>query len=295
MPKPKLFDGVATALVTPFRDGAPDLTSLKRLVRYQIDRGADALVIAGTTGEAPTLTALEKLRCVSAAAEAAEGRVPIIAGTATNDTTYSVRLSRLASREGADAILAVTPYYNRPTPEGLIRHFLTLAEEAGKPILLYNVPSRTGSDLPDAVYEALAGHPAVAGVKEASGSVSRVSVLIERYRDRLPVYSGNDDITLPILAVGGAGVVSVVSNLFPTEVHELCRQWAAGNREEAFRLHRMLFPLARALFAEPNPIPVKAAMVELGFCSSELRLPLTPACEETVRRLRDAMAGIMGE
>ena len=187
MKKAKLFEGVATALVTPFHDGAADLASLRRLVRYQIGHGADALVIAGTTGEAPTLSALEKLRCVSAAAEASEGRVPIIAGTTTNDTAYSLRLSRLACREGADAVLAVAPYYNRPTTTGLICHFRTLADEIGKPILLYNVPSRTGCELTDAVYDALADHPLVAGIKEASGSVSRAAALIERYGDRLPV------------------------------------------------------------------------------------------------------------
>ncbi len=292
--KPILFTGVATALVTPFREGSVDYAALRRLTAYQIDRGVDALVVCGTTGESPTLTPLEKLRCVAAVVGEANGRVPVIAGTATNDTSYSAKLSRLAAKEGADGILAVAPYYNRPTPEGMAAHFKTIAERADKPLILYNVPSRTSSDIPMDTYEALADHPLIVGVKEASGSISKASELASRFRGRLAVYTGNDDQTLPALAVGAKGVISVVSNLFPYEMHLLCALWEAGKTEECLALHRELLPLMKAVFAESNPIPVKAAMAELGFCSPELRLPLTPAKPETLEKLRNAMDGLLG-
>lgn len=292
--KPILFTGVATALVTPFSDGRVDYIALKRLASYQMDHGADALVVCGTTGEAPTLTALEKLRCVTAVAEAVNGRIPVIAGTTTNDTGYSVRLSRLACREGADGILAVTPYYNRPMSEGLTSHFLSLADEVGKPLIVYNIPSRAGCEVKNDTYDALADHPLIVGIKEASGSLSRASELAARYEGKLAVYSGNDDQTLPTLAVGGKGVISVVSNLFPYEMHLLCRLWEEGKTAECLTLHRQLLPLMKAVFAETNPIPVKAAMDVLGFCSAEVRLPLTAAKPETLAKLTEAMAGLLG-
>ena len=292
--KPNLFRGVATALVTPFWEGRVDYAALRRLTAYQIDRGVEALVVCGTTGEAPTLTTLEKLRCVAAVVGEADGRVPVIAGTATNDTSYSAKLSRLAVKEGADGILAVAPYYNRPTAEGLTAHFKTIAETAEAPVILYNVPSRTGSDIPMETYEALADHPLIAGVKEASGSISKASELASRFKGRLAIYTGNDDQTLPALAVGAEGVISVVSNLFPYEMHLLCALWREGKADECLTLHRELLPLMKALFLESNPIPVKAALAELGFCSPELRLPLTPAKPETLERVRSAMKGLLG-
>jgi len=292
--KPILFQGVATALVTPFSEGRVDYAALKRLTAYQIDHGADALVVCGTTGETPTLTALEKLRCVAAVVEASDKRVPIIAGTTTNDTGYSVKLSRLAAREGIDGILAVAPYYNRPMSEGLIDHFRAIAEGAEKPLVLYNVPSRTGCEIKTDTYDALADHPLMVGIKEASGSISRASELAARYEGRLAVYSGNDDQTLPALAVGGKGVISVVSNLFPYEMHLLCRLWAEGKTAECLALHRQLLPLMKAVFVESNPIPVKAAMEALGFCSAEVRLPLTAAKPETLAKLAEAMAELLG-
>ena len=292
--KPILFRGVATALVTPFSDGRVDYAALKRLTAYQIDRGADALVVCGTTGEAPTLTAIEKLRCIATVAETANQRVPVIAGTTTNDTGYSVKLSRLAAREGISGILAVAPYYNRPMSEGLAEHFRRIAEEAEKPLIVYNIPSRTGCEVKNDTYDALADHPLIVGVKEASGSISRASELAARYEGRLAVYSGNDDQTLPTLAVGGKGVISVVSNLFPYEMHLLCRLWVEGKTAECLALHRELLPLMKAVFAETNPIPVKAAMEVLGFCSAEVRLPLTAAKPETLAKLTEAMAGLLG-
>ncbi len=292
--KCNLFTGVATALVTPFRDGKVDYIALRRLAAYQIDRGVDALVVCGTTGESPTLTPLEKLRCVAAVVGEANGRVPVIAGIATNDTSYSAKLSRLAAKEGADGILAVAPYYNRPTPEGMAAHFKAIAERAEKPLILYNVPSRTSSDILMATYDALADHPLIVGVKEASGSISKASELTSRFEGRLAVYTGNDDQTLPALAVGAKGVISVVSNLFPYEMHRLCELWWEGKIKECLALHRELLPLMKAIFTESNPIPVKAAMAELGFCSPELRLPLTPAKPETLARVKEAMKGLLG-
>ena len=292
--KSLLFSGVGTALITPFSDGKVDYAALKRLCAYQADRGADALIVCGTTGEAPTLTAIEKLHVVATACEAVGGKIPVIAGTTTNDTTYSMRLSRLAVKEGADGILAVTPYYNRPTAEGLLAHFKAIAETCERPVLLYNIPLRACCEISDAVYDGLAGHPLIAGIKEASGSVSRAASLVASYGDDLPLYSGNDDLTLPILSVGGKGVISVASNLFPAEMHILCECWERGKVSECLALYRDLLPLMHALFLETNPIPVKAAMAHLGFCSAEIRLPLTEAKPSSVERLVKAMKPLLG-
>lgn len=290
----ELFRGAATALVTPFSDGGVDYRALKRLAGYQVSHGADALVVCGTTGESPTLSALEKLRCVSAVCEEVGGRIPVIAGTGTNDTGFSARLSHLACREGADAVLAVAPYYNRPTADGMTGHFLKIAESCGRPLILYNVPSRTGSDIPDAVLESLCKTGAVCGIKEASGSVSRAARIIGRYGKYIDLYSGNDDLTLPLLSIGAKGVISVASNLLPLELHELCRLWFEGRHGECERLYYELLPLMTALFAESNPIPVKAAMAHLGFCSGEVRLPLTAAKPETVAELVTSLKPLLG-
>ncbi len=290
----ELFRGAATALVTPFRSGAVDYAALKRLAEYQVDHGADALVVSGTTGEAPTLSALEKLKCVSAVAEAVRGRVPVIAGTGTNDTGFSSRLSKLAAREGADAILAVAPYYNKPTGEGMIRHFTKIAEASGKPVIVYNIPSRTGCDISDDTYEALARSGTVCGIKEASGSVSRAAELIRRFGDRLDLYSGNDDLTLPLLSVGAKGVISVASNVLPLEMHLLCSLWFDKKFDECRALYYELLPFMHALFRESNPIPVKAAMDYLGFCGGELRLPMTPAKPETAENIVKCLKPLLG-
>lgn len=279
-----LFKGAATALITPFKDGKVDTPTLKKLVEFQINQGIDALVVCGTTGEAPTLTQKEKIEITSAAAEVSAGRVPIIAGTTCNDTASSVELSREAVREGADGILAVTPYYNRPGASGLLRHFLSIAEGAGKPTILYNIPSRTGCDIPDSVYEGFASHPMAAGVKEASGSISKCAYITSRFGSSLPLYSGNDDMTLPVLALGGVGVISVVSNIFPKEMATLCALYET-DKKACLSLFNRFVPLMRSLFTETNPMPIKSAMMKMGLCSGELRLPLTRAsakCEETL-------------
>lgn len=280
--KNPLFKGAATALITPFSDGKIDIKALKKLTEFQIEEGIDALVVCGTTGEAPTLTRKEKIEITAAVAEVSNGRVPVIAGTTCNDTASSVELSREAVSVGADGILAVTPYYNRPGASGLLRHFLTIAEGAGKPTILYNIPSRTGTDIPDSVYDGFASHPMAAGVKEASGSISKCAYIASRFGSELPLYSGNDDMTLPVLAIGGYGVISVVSNMFPKQMSRLCKLYET-DREECLKLYHRFIPLMRSLFTETNPMPIKSGMEKLGICRSELRLPLTRAsskCEE---------------
>ncbi len=282
--KKMLFKGTATALITPFKDGEIDISALKKLTEYQIEQGISALVVCGTTGEAPTLSRKEKIKCVSAVCEASNGRVAVIAGATTNDTASSVELSIEAVKEGADGILAVTPYYNRPSASGLLRHFLSIAEGAGKPTILYNIPSRTGSDIQDSVYEGFSTHPMAAGVKEASGSISKCAYIVSRFGESLPLYSGHDDMTLPVLSIGGVGVISVVSNLFPYQMSRLCSLYE-DNVDECRKLYLDFVPLMRSLFTETNPMPVKSGMAYMGLCSGEVRLPLTRAssqCEKTL-------------
>ncbi len=283
MKKP-LFKGAATALITPFQNGKIDIPTLKKLTEFQISEGIDAIVVCGTTGEAPTLTKKEKIQITEVVCEVSNGRVPIIAGTTCNDTASSVELSREAVRAGADGILAVTPYYNRPGSSGLLRHFLTIAEGVGAPTILYNIPSRTGCDIPDSVYDGFSSHPMAAGVKEASGSISKCAYIASRFGSELPLYSGNDDMTLPVVSIGGYGVISVVSNMFPKEMSELCKLYET-DKKKCLTLYHRFIPLMRALFTETNPMPIKSGMEKLGLCRSELRLPLTRAsskCEETL-------------
>ena len=292
--KKLLFKGTATALITPFNNGKIDIGAMKRLTEFQIEQGISALVVCGTTGEAPTLSRKEKIECVSAVCEAANGRVPIIAGATTNDTASSVELSKEAVKEGADGILAVTPYYNRPSASGLLRHFLSIAEGAGKPTILYNIPSRTGSDIPESVYEGFSLHPLAAGVKEASGSISKCAYIASRYASSLPLYSGNDDMTIPVLSIGGVGVISVVSNLFPYQMSRLCSLYES-DREECLKLYLDFVPLMRSLFTETNPMTVKSGMSYTELCSEEVRLPLTRASAECERVLFSQIDRFVGK
>lgn len=224
----ELFRGAATALVTPFSDGGVDYRALKRLAGYQVSHGADALVVCGTTGESPTLSALEKLRCVSAVCEEVGGRIPVIAGTGTNDTGFSGKAVASCLPGGSRRRACRGAVLQPPTADGMTGHFLKIAESCGEPLILYNVPSRTGSDIPDAVLESLCKTGAVCGIKEASGSVSRAARIIGRYGKYIDLYSGNDDLTLPLLSIGAKGVISVASNILPLELHELCRLWFEG-------------------------------------------------------------------
>ena len=275
MTKNPIFCGAATALVTPLNEKGVDYAQLERLINWQIDEGIDGLVIAGTTGEGSTLTDEEHRELFEKAIQMIDGRVPAIAGTGSNDTAYAVDLTKCACELGYDGMLVVTPYYNKATQNGLIKMFTTIADASTKPLIVYNVPSRTGVDIAPATYAALADHPQIQAIKEASGNLSKVAETAHLVGDKLDIYSGNDDQIIPILSLGGAGVISVLSNPMPKVTSRMCHAFFEGKIEEARKLQLNLIPLINALFCEVNPIPVKAAMAAMGFCEDYLRLPLT--------------------
>ena len=271
-----IFRGAATALVTPLTEQGIDYPQLGRLIDWQIDEGIDALVICGTTGEGSTLTDQEHRSAIAYAVERAAGRVPVIAGTGSNDTAYAIELTRFACEVGADACLVVTPYYNKATQNGLVAMYNAIADASTKPLILYNVPSRTGVGIQPATYLKLAEHPNIAAIKEANGNISAIVETRALVGDKLDIYSGNDDEIVPILSMGGLGVISVLSNLLPKETSQICHKFFAGDVAGAAKMQCQYLPLIRALFSEVNPIPVKAAMAAMGFCEDYLRLPLTP-------------------
>ena len=269
-----IFQGVATALITPFVNGEVDYIRLGRLIDFQIGRGIDALVITGTTGESSTLSDDEHRQILKFAIEKADGRVPMIAGTGSNDTRHAIDMSKYACDLGYDALLVVTPYYNKATPTGLIKSYTAIADASSKPIILYNVPTRTCCNISLPVYQELAKHERIVAVKEASGNLSAITELAAECGDLLDIYSGNDDQTLSLLALGGKGVISVVSNIIPTEMTELCRAWFEGDVTKSRDIQFKYLGLMKAMFWEVNPIPVKTAAELMGFCSSEMRLPM---------------------
>ena len=271
-----IFKGIATALITPFRDGQVDYEAMGRLIDWQIESGINALVICGTSGEGPTLTDAEHRECIRFAVERAAGRVPIIAGTGSNDTAYAISLTKYACEVGADAMLVVTPYYNKATQSGLVASFNAIADASTKPLIVYNVPSRTGCGIKPETYARMAEHTNIAAIKEANGDISSVVATRALVGDRLDIYSGNDDQIVPILSMGGMGCISVLSNVLPRETVEICDRFFAGDVAGAAALQCKYLPLINALFCEVNPIPVKAAMAAIGFCENSLRLPLTP-------------------
>lgn len=280
-----VFRGAATALVTPFRGGEVDFDALGRLIERQIECGIDALVICGTTGESATLSDREHREVLSFALDVVGGRVPMIAGTGSNDTAHAIETSRFASSIGYDALLVVTPYYNKATEEGLVRSFSAIADASDAPIILYNVPSRTSCNISLPVYRELSKHPNIVGVKEASGNIGAIAELFAECGGDFDIYSGNDDQTLPLLSLGGAGVISVVSNVIPAEMASLCRAWFNGDIAECRRLHEKYLGLMKAMFCEVNPIPVKTALSLMGLCGGEMRLPLCEMAEATKERL----------
>ena len=286
-----IFKGAATALITPLTAEGVDYERFGRLIDWQIDQGVDALVIAGTTGEGSTLTDEEHRAVLKYSVERAAGRVPIIAGTGSNDTDYAVSLTKFACDVGADAMLVVTPYYNKATQKGLIQMYTAIADASTKPLILYNVPSRTGVGIEPATYAALADHPMIAAIKEANGNISKIMETAALVGDRLDIYSGNDDQVTPILSAGGAGVISVLSNLMPRETSEMCHRWFRGDIEGSLKMQLDYLPLINALFCEVNPIPVKAAMAAMGWCENFLRLPLTTMEPEHEAKLLDLMRG----
>lgn len=284
-----IFRGVATALITPLNESSIDFSAFARLIDWQIAAGVAALVIAGTTGEGSTLTDEEHRAAVRFAVEHTAGRVPVIAGTGSNDTAYAVDLTKYCCEVGADAMLVVTPYYNKATQNGLIKMYTTIADASTKPLILYNVPSRTGVNIQPKTCAALADHPNIAAIKEASGNISQIVELASLVGDRMDIYSGNDDQITPILAMGGAGVISVLSNVLPRRTAEICDRFFSGDVAGSAELQCELLPLINALFGEVNPIPVKAAMAAMGWCENYLRLPLTPMEPEHERVLLDLM------
>ena len=284
-----IFRGAATALITPLDERGVDFDRLGRLIDWQIDEGIDALVICGTTGEASTLTDKEHRNAIAYAVERTNGRVPVIAGTGSNDAAYAIELTRFACETGADACLVVTPYYNKATQNGLVAMYSAIADASTKPLILYNVPSRTGTAIQPATYVKLAQHPNIAAVKEASGNISAIVETKALAGDQLDIYSGNDDEIVPILSMGGLGVISVLSNLLPKETSRLCHKFFEGDVAGAAAMQCQYLKLIRALFSEVNPIPVKAAMAAMGFCEDYLRLPLTPMEDAHRQVLLDEM------
>ena len=272
--KKSIFTGAGTAIITPFKNGKVDYVSFKKIIEDQINGGVDSIVVAGTTGEAATLTHEEHCQCIDFVVKEVDGRIPVIAGTGSNDTAYANELSQYACAAGADALLLVTPYYNKATPKGLIKNFLETADKTNKPIILYNVPSRTGCNISTAVYKELAKHERIVAVKEASGNISAIAELIAECGDYLDVYSGNDDQIVPIMSLGGKGVISVLSNVLPRETHELCQLCLDGNFKDAAKMQLDYLKFINTLFCEVNPIPVKTAMSLIGLCEEEMRLPL---------------------
>lgn len=288
--KNKIFEGVATALVTPMNDDTTvNYDRLKSLVNEQIEGGVDALVICGTTGEKATLRYDEHVKVIEVAVAAANKRVPIIAGTGSNDTVYSVELCDDAEKAGADAFLMTTPYYNKTSQNGLIAHYNYIADRVNKPIILYNVPSRTGMTIKPETYKELSKHQNIVAVKEANGDLSSVAETKYLCGDDLDIYSGNDDQTVPIMSVGGIGVISVLSNIMPTYMHELCYNYLQGNKQKATEMQVKAIGIMNAMFCDVNPIPVKEAMNILGLNVGPLRLPLYPTSDKNIELIKSKL------
>lgn len=271
-----VFKGAATALVTPLNENGIDYENFERLLNWQVDEGIDALVICGTSGEGSTLSDEEHRAALKFAYDVVGGRVPMIAGTGSNDTAYAIELTKFACEVGYDAMLVVTPYYNKATQNGLVKMFETIADASTKPIILYNVPSRTGVNIEPETYARLAEHPMITGIKEANGNIAKIVETKALVGDKLDIWSGNDDQIVPILAAGGSGVISVLSNVLPKKTVELCNKFFAGDVKGSMDMQCEMFDLIKALFCEVNPIPVKAAVAALGYCENYVRLPLTP-------------------
>ena len=291
-----MFSGSMVALVTPFRDGQVDWRSLEALVDFHIQNGTHGIVPCGTTGESATLSHEEHDQVIEAVIKTVAKRIPVIAGTGSNSTEESVRLTRAAERAGADGALMISPYYNRPTQEGIYQHYKKVAAAVGIPIIVYNIPGRTGSKIEPETLARLAEIKNIAGVKEATGSVDQAIDVIRLCGDSLAVYSGEDSLTFSLMALGGKGVISTVANITPKEMAQLAEACLKGSWEKGRELQFKLVPLIRSVFLETNPIPVKTALSLMGKCGPELRLPLTPMSEGAVKKLKQAMAdfGLLG-
>ena len=274
--KTPIFEGMATAIITPTNENGIDFEAFGKLLDWQVEEGIDAVVVCGTTGEGSTLTDEEHRAAIEFAVKRIDGKVPVIAGTGSNDTSYAVELTKHACAVGVDGGLVVTPYSNKATQKGLIKMFTTIADASTVPVILYNVPSRTGVNIKPSTVLELSKHPMINAIKEASGDISQIAEVAHLCGDNIVIYSGNDDQTIPIMSLGGKGCISVLSNLLPKESSEMCRAFKEGDVKKACEMQLKYIPLVSALFSEVNPIPVKAAMAKMGFCEDYLRLPLTP-------------------
>jgi len=284
-----MFKGCFTAIVTPFRKGELDEENFRGLIQFQLEKGVDGIVPCGTTGESPTLSYEEHKRIIQITLEEVKGKVPVIAGTGSNSTREAEELTLYAKEAGADAALVITPYYNKPTQKGMEIHYKKLAE-IGLPIIIYNVPSRTGVNIHPSTVGKLSKVKNIIGIKEASGSMDQISSIISCVDPEFEVFSGDDSLTLPILSLGGVGVISVLSNLLPGEVTQMVRAWLEGDYQKAKELHYKLYPLFKAMFIETNPIPVKTAMAKLNMIPKEWRPPLSEMEKENEERLEKVMA-----
>ena len=286
-----IFTGSGVALITPISsDGTVNFKVLEELLEFHISNGTDAIIACGTTGEAATLTVKEHCEVLAFVAEKVNGRIPVIAGTGSNDTKTAVMLSKAAQRSGADALLTVTPYYNKTSQAGLIKHFNVIADSVDLPVILYNVPSRTGCNIKPKTYAELCKHPNIRAAKEASGDISQVALIRSLCGDKLDIYSGNDDQTVPFMSLGALGVISVFANICPKEMHEICQLCLDNNFAEAQKLHFHYLELMNIMFSDVNPIPIKTAMNLYGFDAGECKLPLVPMSVAGYHDLKDCLA-----
>ncbi len=280
-----LFSGSATALVTPFSEGNVDYAAMARLVNFQLSEGTNALVVCGTTGEPSTMTEKEQLETIRFVVEEVGGSVPVIAGAGGNDTGAVVEASKKIADTGADSILSVTPYYNKTTQAGLVKHYEVIADASPLPAIVYNVPGRTGLNLEPETMATIAKHPNIVGLKEANADITKIMETFQLVAGNVPIYSGNDDHVYPLLALGGQGVISVASNIIPGQMRELTAAYLQGDSGTSLQIQMRLLPLIKALFTEVNPIPIKAALAKMGYIEDELRLPLVPLSPEPRKAL----------
>ena len=292
MNKELIFKGVGTALITPTNEKGVDYENLEKLIEFQIKEDVNAIIIAGTTGEGSTLNDKEHRELLEFSHKKINHRVPMIAGTGSNDTNYACELAKYSCEIGVDGLLIVTPYYNKATQYGLIRSYTEIAKVSNKPIILYNVPSRTGVNIEPETYLELSKVDNIVGIKEANGNLSKIMDAFNLVGDKLYIYSGNDDEIVPFLAMGGMGVISVLSNMLPKETVEICDSFFAGDVKKSKELQLKYLPLIRALFSEVNPIPIKSAMAKLGYCKNYMRLPLTEMNKDKEKKMFDIMSGL---
>ncbi len=284
-----MFKGALSAIITPFRDGVVDERALRELIEWQVQNGVDGIVPCGSTGESATLSHPEHEQVIKIAVEQVRKRVPVVAGTGSNSTAEAIRLTSFAREIGADGALLVSPYYNKPTQDGIVRHYRAIAQSVSLPLIVYNIPGRTGSNILPETMAQLADVPNIVGVKEASGSMDQTSDIRRLCGERLTILSGDDSLTLPLIALGAKGAISVISNVMPRETHDLVQAATAGDLVRARELHYKMLPLVRALFLETNPIPVKYAASLMGKCTAELRMPLTTMSAGPAEKLRGVM------